>query len=310
MSKISYATYLKDRFTGFTGDSPRTAPQDLEDFPAYMRKLAAAGGTPAYRRPCCTGPIRLADPRPLAEDVARLQAAVARHGGEGFMNAPSPGIVALFQPSRHHATREAYLTELAEALRHEYRTIVAAGLILQIDAPDLALGRHTLFKHEDEASFLAAAARHVEILNHALRDLPVERLRLHVCWGNYEGPHTRDVALAAILPVLLEARPRTLLFEATNLRHAHEWTVWRDARLPDDYVLVPGCLDSTSNYVEHPELVAQTLERYVAIVGRERVIAGTDCGFATFAGYGSVDADIVWAKLAALVEGAGRVGRR
>lgn len=303
-SKISYATYLKDRFTGFSGDSPRTAPKDLEDFPEYLKRIAASGGTPTYRRPCCTGPIRLADPQPLADDIARLKAAVARHGGTGFMNAPSPGIVALFQPSTHHVSREAYLGELAEALRYEYEAIVGAGLILQIDAPDLALGRHTLFKQQDEAAFVREALRHVEILNHALSGVPADRVRLHVCWGNYEGPHTRDVALATILPVILRARPRTLLFEATNLRHAHEWTVWRDADLPDDYVLVPGCLDSTSNYVEHPELVAQTIERYTAIVGSERVIAGTDCGFATFAGYGAVHPDIVWAKLASLVEGA------
>jgi 5-methyltetrahydropteroyltriglutamate--homocysteine methyltransferase len=305
MGKISYATYIKDRFTGFAGDSPRIPPGDLEDFPDYLEKIARAGGTPTYRRPQCVGPIALSDPAPLRADIARLKAAVAKHGAAaGFMNAPSPGIVSLFQPSAHHATQDAYLRDLADALAYEYEQIVAAGLILQVDAPDLALGRHTLYKTASEAEFLHQAALHVEAINHGLRRVPADRVRMHICWGNYEGPHTRDVGVDAILPIVFQAKPRTILFEATNLRHAHEWISWRDAKIPDDLVLVPGCLDSTTNYVEHPELVAQTLERYAGIVGRDRVMAGTDCGFGTFAGYGAVMPGIVWAKLSALSEGA------
>lgn len=305
MGKISYATYIKDRFTGFAGDSPRIPPADLEDFPDYLEKIARAGGTPTYRRPKCVGPIKLSDPAPLRDDIARLKAAVAKHGAKaGFMNAPSPGIVSLFQPSEHHATQDAYLRDLAEALAYEYETIVASGLILQVDAPDLALGRHTLYKSMSEAAFLKQAELHVEAINHGLRNVPADRVRMHICWGNYEGPHTRDIGVDAILPIVFKAKPRKILFEATNLRHAHEWTAWRDARIPDDVVLVPGCLDSTTNYVEHPELVAQTLERYAGIVGRDRVMAGTDCGFGTFAGFGAVLPNIVWAKLSALSEGA------
>jgi 5-methyltetrahydropteroyltriglutamate--homocysteine methyltransferase len=311
MSKISYATYIKDRFSGFEGDSPRKPPRDLEDFPGYLERIARSGGTPTYRRPRCTGPIRLKDPAPLAEDIARLERAMARHGAAmGFMNAPAPGIVALFQPSDHHADPDAYLVELGEALRYEYETIVAAGLILQIDAPDLALGRHTLYKDVSEAGFLARIGRHVAILNEALRNVPADRVRLHVCWGNYDGPHHHDIPLERIVATVLEAKPRTLLFEAANPRHAHEWTVWRDRPIPDGYVLVPGCLDSTTNYIEHPELVAQRIATFAAIVGPERVIAGTDCGFGTFAGFGAVDPDIAWAKLAALGEGAGIASRR
>jgi 5-methyltetrahydropteroyltriglutamate--homocysteine methyltransferase len=305
MGKISYATYIAQRFSGFAGDSPRIAPADLEDHPEYLGKIAKSGGTPTYTRPKCVGPIRLADPKPLADDMARLKAAMAAAGAtQGFMNAPSPGIVSIFQPSEVHASDEAYLADLAEALAYEYEQIVAAGLILQIDAPDLALGRHMKFKALDDDAFLRRAAVHVEAINHGLRRVPADRVRMHICWGNYEGPHTRDIDVAKILPTVLQAKPRALLFEATNVRHAHEWTSFRDAALPDDLVLIPGCLDSTSNYVEHPELVAQTLDRFIAIVGPERVLAGTDCGFSTFAGFGAVHPSIVWAKFRALSEGA------
>jgi 5-methyltetrahydropteroyltriglutamate--homocysteine methyltransferase len=305
MAKVSYATYIARRFSGFAGDSPRIPPADLEEHPEYLEKIARSGGTPSYRRPKCVGPIRLVDPKPLADDIARLKAAMAASGAaQGFMNAPSPGIVSIFQPSDHHATHEAYLIDLAEALAYEYEQIVASGLILQVDAPDLALGRHMLFKQLDDEAFLRMCALHVEAINHGLRRVPADRVRMHICWGNYEGPHTRDIPVARILPTVLKAKPRTLLFEATNVRHAHEWTSFRDAQLPDDLVLVPGCLDSTSNYVEHPELVAQTILRFADIVGRDRVIAGTDCGFGTFAGFGAVMPSIVWTKFAALAEGA------
>lgn len=304
-SKISYATYVKDRLTGFSGDSPRRVPADLADYPAYAERIARAGGTPTYRRPRCTGPIAVKSLEPLRRDLATMQDAMREAGyADGFMNSASPGVIALFQPSDIHPDLDAYMADLAEGMRHEYEAIVAAGLILQIDAPDLGLGRHMMYAALDEDAFLARAARHVEVLNHALRNIPADRVRLHVCWGNYEGPHTRDIALARILPELLKLRIGGLLFEASNPRHAHEWTAWREVRLPPDWVLIPGCLDSTTNFVEHPELVAQRIETFAGIVGPDRVIAGTDCGFGTFAGYGAVHADIAWAKLGALVEGA------
>jgi len=310
-SKISYATYIKDRLTGFSGDSPRRMPADLADYPAYAERIGRAGGTPTYRRPRCTGPILVKSMDPLARDLAVMGAAMRAAGyGEGFMNSASPGVIALFQPSDIHPDIDAYMADLAEGMRHEYEAIVAAGLILQVDAPDLGLGRHMMYPDLDEGAFLARAARHVEVLNRALRNIPPARVRLHVCWGNYEGPHTRDIALARVLPELLKLRIGGLLFEASNPRHAHEWTAWREVRLPPDWVLIPGCLDSTTNFVEHPELVAQRIETFARIVGPERVIAGTDCGFGTFAGYGAVHGDIAWAKLAALVEGARIASRR
>ncbi len=310
-SKISYATYIKDRLTGFEGDSPRSPPQDLIDFPVFLDRLAKAGGTPAYRRPRCVGPIAVKSMEPLAKDIAAMQAGMAAAGySEGFMNSASPGVIALFQPSDYHAKLDDYLFDLAEGMRAEYEAIVASGLILQIDAPDLGLGRHMMYKDLDEAGFLRRFAVHVEAINAALRNIPRDRVRMHICWGNYEGPHTRDIGMEAVLPELLKAKPGALLFEGANPRHAHEWAVWRDAKIPDDLVLIPGCLDSTTNFVEHPELIAQRLERYIGIVGADRVIAGTDCGFSTFAGFGVVDPDIVWAKFAALADGAAIASRR
>lgn len=310
-SKISYATYIKDRLTGFEGDSPRRAPADLKEFPGYMERLGRAGGTPTYRRPCCTGPITVKDMRPVQQDVAVMRAALDAAGyAQGFMNSASPGVIALFQPSTFHPDQDSYMEDLAEGMRHEYEAIVAAGLILQIDAPDLGLGRHVLYAEATEAEFVRRAEIHVEILNRALRNIPADRVRMHICWGNYEGPHTRDIPLAAMLATLLKAKPRALLFEASNPRHAHEWTVWAENAIPDDYVLIPGCLDTTTNFVEHPELVAQRIERFAGIVGADRVIAGTDCGFGTFAGFGAVHPDIAWVKLRSLVEGAEIASRR
>ena len=307
MSKISYATYIKDRFTGFDGDSPRRAPADLLEYPGFLQRLAAGGGTPTYRRPCCVGPIGVKSMAPLMQDIAHVKAAAAKHGaGAVFMNAASPGVVALFQPNQHYADDDAYLEALALALRHEYHAIVDAGLILQLDSPDLGLGRHMMFKELDDAAYLERIARHVEALNFALVALPADRVRMHVCWGNYEGPHHKDVPLATLLPTVLRAKPQGLLFEASNPRHAHEWETIAamKAQIPDDKVLIPGVLDSTTNFIEHPRLVAQRIDRFASIVGRDRVIAGTDCGFGTFAGFGAVDADIVYAKLAAMADGA------
>ncbi len=310
-SKISYATYIKDRLTGFEGDSPRRPPADLADYPGFLEKLAKAGGTPSYRRPKCVGPIKVKNLEPLHKDIAAMKAGMAAAGyADGFMNSASPGVIALFQPSDYHKDLDSYLFDIADAMSAEYEAIVAAGLILQIDAPDLGLGRHMLYRDMSEDEFVKRAEVHIEALNHGLRNVPGDRVRMHICWGNYEGPHTRDISLAKVLPAVLKGKPRGLLFEGANPRHAHEWTVWSEIKAPDDFVLIPGCLDSTTNFVEHPELVAQRLERYINIVGRERVIAGTDCGFSTFAGFGVVDPDIAWEKLRSLKAGAELASKR
>ncbi|MYA42558.1 MAG: cobalamin-independent methionine synthase II family protein [Gemmatimonadetes bacterium] len=311
MSKISYATYIKDRITGFEGDSPRQPPADLEEYPGFLQRQAASGGTPTYRRPQCVGEIRVKDTAPLEEDLANFRAAVDHHKPtEAFMNAASPGVIALFQPNQHYPDHESYLYALADAMRPEYEAIVAAGFLLQLDSPDLGLGRHMMFKGQPDDEYRRQAELHVEALNHALRNVPADRVRLHVCWGNYEGPHIHDAPMEMVLPIALKASPQALLFESSNPRHAHEWTVFAEAQLPEDKVLVPGVLDSTTNFVEHPRLVAERICRFAAIVGRERVIAGTDCGFSTFAGFGAVDPDIAYAKLAAMAEGAAIASKR
>lgn len=305
MNKISYATYIADRFSGFGGDTPREPGQDLVEFPGLLTKLAERGSTAKYRRPRCIGEIRVKDTGPLAQDLANFRRAVdAASPVEAFMNAASPGVIALFQPNDFYPTQDAYLEAIADAMRAEYEAIVGAGFLLQIDAPDLGMGRHTMYRNASIEEYLEAAARHVEVLNHALRRLPPERMRMHICWGNYEGPHHHDVPLAQLLPVVIKARPQALLFEAANPRHAHEWKVFREQSIPDDKILVPGVLSSTTNYVEHPELVAERIQRFADIVGRERVLAGSDCGFSTFAGFGPIDPDIVYLKLGALAEGA------
>jgi 5-methyltetrahydropteroyltriglutamate--homocysteine methyltransferase len=309
-SKISYATYVKDRYTGFGGDSPRNAPADLKMFPTFLKRLAESGGTPKYARPMCVGEVRSKGQAELRKDIANLKAAMAEHGAaEGFMNAASPGVISLFLQNDHYPTREAYLEALADAMAEEYRTIVEAGLVLQLDCPDLALSRHMLFTDLSDAEFVRVAEMHLEALDHALGDLPRDRIRLHICWGNYEGPHVCDIGMDQVFPMLMRAPARYLLFETSNPRHAHEWTVFRDRRaeIPDDKVLVPGVVDTTTNFVEHPQVVAQRLARFADIVGAERVMAGSDCGFGTFAGFGAVDPEIAWAKLAALAEGAARI---
>jgi len=304
-NKISYATYIADRFAGFGGDTPREPGQDLVEFPRFMAKLAASGATAKYRRPRCVGEIALKDAGPLNQDLGNFRRAVeTARPVEAFMNAASPGVLALFQPNDHYPTQDAYLDALGDAMRAEYEAIVGAGFLLQIDAPDFGMGRHTMYRSASVEDYLKAAARHVEVLNHALRNLPADRMRMHICWGNYEGPHHHDVPLDRLLPVVIKAKPQALLFEASNPRHAHEWRVFRDQKVPDDKILVPGVLSTTTNYVEHPELVAERIERFAGIVGRERVLAGTDCGFGTFGGFGPVDPDIVYLKLASLAEGA------
>lgn len=305
MSKISYATYIKDRITGFAGDSPRNAPKDLEDFPGFLKRAAKGGGTPTYSRPCCVSAIEVKSTIPLKQDVANFRAAIDKHQPtDAFMNAASPGVIALFLPNKHYKTQDEYLEALSEAMRVEYEAIVDAGFILQLDSPDIGLGRHMMFKNESEENYVKLAEQHIEVLNHALRNVPADRVRMHVCFGNYEGPHHHDAPMSLVLPIALKAKPQGLLFETSNPRHAHEWVVFRDAKIPEDKILIPGVLDSTTNFIEHPELVAQRIERFANIVGKERVMAGTDCGFSTFAGFGSVDEDIVYAKLAAMAEGA------
>ncbi len=310
-SKISYATYVKDRYTGFGGDSPRNAPADLKQFPGFLKRLADEGGTPQYARPMCVGEVRSKGQGELEKDIANLKAGMARHGAKrGFMNAASPGVISLFLQNDYYKTREAYLAALADAMKAEYETIVAAGLDLQLDCPDLALSRHMLFTELSDAEFVKVANSHVEALNHALRDVSEDRVRIHICWGNYEGPHVCDIPMAKMFDTLMSARARYVLFETSNPRHGHEWTTFRDrkADIPEGKVLVPGVVDTTTNFVEHPELVAQRIARFVDIVGAERVIAGSDCGFGTFAGFGAVDPDIAFAKLKALAEGAALAG--
>lgn len=310
MSKISYATYIKDRITGFDGDSPRQPPADLEDFPNFLARQASSGGTPSYRRPKCVAPVVPKTLEPLDDDLRRLQAATAAHPPTGaFMNSASPGVIALFQPNEYYGSQDEYLEALADAMRPEYESIVEAGLILQLDSPDLGLGRHMMYKDRSEDEYLQLIGGHVEALNHALRNVPAERVRMHVCWGNYEGPHTRDVEMAVILPTLMRAKPAGLLFETANPRHQHDWAAFADYSdsIPQDKVLIPGVIDSTTNFVEHPQVVAERIRRFVDLVGADRVIAGTDCGFSTFAGFGAVDPDIVYAKLATLAEGAALV---
>ena len=306
-SKISYATYVSERYTGFAGDSPRQAPADLKMFPGYLERIARSGGTPRYARPECVGEVRAKDYVALGKDITNLRTAMREHGAaRGFMNAASPGVIALFQPNRHYPSRDAYLGALADAMRGEYERIVAADLDLQIDCPDLALARHMQFTDLSDDEFVAAAAANVEALNHALGGVDPGRVRVHICWGNYEGPHLCDIGMDKVFAVLMSVRARYVLFEASNPRHGHEWTVFRDRRseIPDDRILVPGVVDTTTNFVEHPELVAHRIESFVNIVGADRVIAGSDCGFGTFAGFGAVDPDIAYAKLRAISEGA------
>jgi 5-methyltetrahydropteroyltriglutamate--homocysteine methyltransferase len=311
LSKISYATYIKDRITGFDGDTPREPGLDLIEFPRILKKLADSGSTAKYKRPRCVGPIKVKSLEPVKADIQRMRDAVAAAGpAEAFMNAASPGVIALFQPNDYYPTADEYLVAVADAMSAEYEAIVGAGILLQIDAPDLGMGRHTMYKHRSVEEYLKLAERHVEILNHALRNVPADRVRMHICWGNYEGPHHHDVPLEQLLPIVMKAKPQALLFEAANPRHAHEWAVFRDHKIPDDKILIPGVLSSTTNYVEHPELVAERLVRFAEIVGKERVLAGSDCGFSTFAGFGPVDPDVTYMKLNSMAEGARLASQR
>ncbi len=310
MSKPSYATYVKDRLTGFGGASHPLAYQDLVDFPGMARRVFGDPGRARRKTPACDGPISVRDPRAAQTDADNLRAALTtRPVAEGFMSAASPGVVSLFFRNDHYPSHEAYLFAIADAMRHEYETVARAGFILQIDCPDLAMGRHIQYAGLGLEDFRKAARLHIEALNHALANVPPEQARLHLCWGNYEGPHHYDVPLAEILDVVFTARPAGISFEASNPRHAHEWRVFETVKLPAGKIIIPGVIDSTTNFIEHPDLVAERIVKYARLVGRENVIAGTDCGFGTWVGQSAVDADIVWAKLATMAEGARRASR-
>ena len=306
-SKISYATYVKDRYTGFDGDGPRNAPADLKQFPSFLKRLADDGGTPQYARPMCVGDVKSKGQGELEKDIANLKGAMAATGVErGFMNAASPGVISLFLQNEYYASREKYLEALAEAMKQEYETIVASGLDLQLDCPDLALSRHMLFHDLSDEAFIKIAQSHVEALNYALQNVPQEKVRVHICWGNYEGPHVCDIPMSKMFDTLMATKSCYVLFETSNPRHGHEWQVFADRKndIPDDKILVPGVVDTTTNFVEHPELVAERLRRFSGIVGQDRVVASSDCGFGTFAGFGTIDPEIAYAKLTALSEGA------
>ena len=306
MSKISYATYLKDRVDGFGDEEKGHAAQDLLEYRDFARRLVEVGGTiPTLTGPCCIGELSLRESKSLEADLTYFTAAREEVGTrDAFLTAASPGVVSVFLANRFYPSHEAYLEALAGILRQEYEAIVSAGFILQLDCPDLAMGRHLAYADESTEAFRKVAGLHVAVLNEATRNIAPERMRLHLCWGNYAGPHHRDVALEDILDIVLRARPQAISLEGANPRHEHEWAVFRETALPDDKILIPGVIDSTSNFIEHPKLVAQRICRYADVVGRERLIAGADCGFATFAGYPAVHPSIAWAKLGALVEGA------
>ena len=305
MSKISYATYVKDRIQGFSGESERKAPKDLDDFPSYKEKIARSGGTPTYTRPCCTDELKIKDTKSLTKDIDNLKKALKINNHDiAFMNSASPGVISKFLPNKFYKNDDDYLNSLSKIMKLEYEEITNNNLYLQIDCPDLALARHMTFKDVDEKSFLFRAEKQVEFLNEAIRDIDSSKLRMHICWGNYEGPHTYDIALEKILPIAFKANVQTYLLEASNPRHAHEWKVFENIKVPNDKIIVPGVIDSTSNFVEHEELVKERIIKYSKVIPKDQLMAGSDCGFSTFAGFGNVDENIVYKKFESLVAGA------
>jgi 5-methyltetrahydropteroyltriglutamate--homocysteine methyltransferase len=313
-SKISYATYVHDRLSGFSEEGMPGPPKphlDVAPFPDFRKKMAQFTGAQRFKRVTCVGPIKVQNREALTRDLANMRAAVdAAKPGEAFLNAASPGVVASFLPNRYYPSHEAYIEAIADAMQEEYAAIAGAGFLLQIDCPDLAMSRHTGFQDLSEAEFLKRAAFHVEVLNRALAKVPANTVRMHVCWGNYEGPHTHDIDFRKIVNIVLGANVQGFALEAANPRHAHEWAIWKEVKLPNDKVLLPGVIDTSTNYVEHPSLVAERIIRFAEIVGRERVIAGTDCGFGTAAGSGKLDPEIAFLKLGALVAGAAEASGR
>jgi len=305
MSKISYATYIKERVSGFSGESERKAPADLDDYPDYKNKIAKSGGTPTYTRPCCTSELKSINENLLIDDIENLLNSMKKYNHNlGFMNSASPGVINVFMPNKFYKSDDEYLDKLSNLMSKEYELITKNGLHLQIDCPDLALARHMNYKDLSEKEFLIRAEKQVEAINNSLKNVPYDNTRMHVCWGNYEGPHTHDIPLVKILPLILKTNVKYILIESSNPRHAHEWRVFEEIKLPKNKIVVPGVIDSTSNFVEHPEVVADRLKQFSKVVPKEQIIAGADCGFSTFAGFGKVDEKIVYAKLKSLVDGA------
>ena len=304
MSKISYATYVKDRLDGFSGESERKAPKDLDDFPSFKERIARTGGTPTYTRPCCTGKLKVKDTLSLTKDINNFKSALKENNHKhAFMNAASPGVISAFLPNKYYKNNDEYLEALSKLMKQEYEEIVSNEIDLQIDCPDLALARHMTFKDLSDEDFLKKAEKQIEFLNQALENIPQSKIRMHICWGNYEGPHTHDISLKKILPILLKANIQTYLLESSNPRHSHEWQVFENIKLPNDKVIAPGVIDSTTNFVEHPEVVQNRLVQFSKVINKDQLMAGTDCGFSTFAGFGNVDEDIVYKKLESLVVG-------
>ena len=305
LSKPSYATYIKDRLNGFGGTGNTFVYQDLADFPRLEKRVFGDPGRSRRKTPACNAPISVRDKQAPQSDADNLKAALkdVKSVG-GFMSAASPGVVSLFFRNDHYKDFETYIYAIADAMRHEYETVAKAGFVLQIDCPDLGMGRHIQYADLSLPEFRKRAQLHIEALNHAVANIPPEQLRMHLCWGNYEGPHHRDVPLTDVIDLVFAAKPVAISLEAANPRHAHEWTLFERMKLPDGKVLIPGVIESKSNFIEHPELIAQRITRYANLVGRENVIAGSDCGFGTWVGQAAVDPDVVWAKLAAMAEGA------
>ena len=304
MSKISYATYVKDRIDGFSGESERKAPQDLDDFPSFKEKIARSGGTPTYTRPCCTHELKIKDTLSLTKDIDNFKSALEENNHkQAFMNAASPGVISAFLPNKFYKDDDEYLDALSNIMTTEYEEIVSNDINLQLDCPDLALARHMTFKDLSEVEFLKRAEKQIEFLNHSIKNIPSSKIRMHICWGNYEGPHSHDISLEKILPLILKANVGTYLLESSNPRHSHEWQAFENIKVPKDKVIAPGVIDSTTNFIEHPEVVKNRLVQFSKVVDRAQLMAGTDCGFSTFAGFGNVDENIVYKKLESLVIG-------
>jgi 5-methyltetrahydropteroyltriglutamate--homocysteine methyltransferase len=311
MSKPSYATYVKDRLAGFGGTGNTFVYQDLSEFPRLEKRVFGDPGRSRRKTPACNAPISVRDAQAPQVDADNLRAAVneVKVAG-GFMSAASPGVVSLFFRNDHYKDFESYIYAIADAMRHEYETVCKAGFVLQIDCPDLAMGRHIQYADLSPSDFRKRARLHIEALNHAVANIPAEQLRMHLCWGNYEGPHHRDVPLADIIDIVFTAKPDAISLEAANPRHAHEWMIFEKVKLPDGKVLIPGVIESKSNFIEHPELIAHRIGRYAKLVGRENVIAGSDCGYGTWVGQAAVDPDVVFAKFKAMAEGAALASRQ
>ena len=304
MSKISYATYVKDRIDGFSGESERKAPKDLDDFPSFKERIARTGGTPTYTRPCCTNELKVKDTTSLAKDIKNFKDVLrANNHKEAFMNAASPGVISAFLPNKFYKNDDEYLENLSNVMKSEYEEIVSNGIYLQLDCPDLALARHMTFKDLSEQEFLKKAEKQIEYLNHEIKNIDKSKIRMHICWGNYEGPHIHDISLNKIMPIVLKANVETILIESSNPRHSHEWQIFEDIKLPNDKMIAPGVIDSTTNFVEHPEVVKNRIIKFSKVISKDQIIAGTDCGFSTFAGFGNVDESIVYKKLESLVKG-------